>query len=77
MSAEAKPKRYSTEQQVRTRYGNPHRSTLWRWCNDPRTGFPGPALHINGRPLWDDEDLDRYDAAARNSPARKFGRAGQ
>ncbi|MFK8251951.1 helix-turn-helix transcriptional regulator [Ancylobacter terrae] len=75
MSEETKSKRYLTEAQVRTRYGEPHRTTLWRWCNDHETAFPAPALRINGRSLWDEADLDRYDASARLNPARKFGEA--
>jgi hypothetical protein len=35
---------------------------LWRWINDPETGFPEPDLIIAGRRYWKVSTLDAFDA---------------
>jgi len=54
--------RYLKTVEVRRRYGNIDRSTLWRW--ETEEGFP-PAVKILGLKLWDIADLDAWDAMRR------------
>lgn len=77
MDERTQPPKYLTATQVCARYGDCDRVTLWRWVNAPRTGFPAPALRINGRPLWSESDLNRYDDIARKHAARRFGEIAQ
>jgi len=56
-----KPKTYLTSKQVRARYGDMSDMSLWRWCRDPRMGFPQP-VRINRIKFWDEADLDAFDA---------------
>jgi hypothetical protein len=39
--------------------------TISRWLQDPDLKFPQPDLVINGKRLWSDETLDRFDEAQR------------
>jgi hypothetical protein len=58
-----KRKRYSTSRQVRERYGD--RSAMWLWRilkHDPK--FPRP-MSVGRLKLFDDDELDAYDAALR------------
>jgi hypothetical protein len=57
-----KRKRYSTSRQVRKRYGD--RSGMWLWRKlkyDPK--FPRPMLMGRNLRLFDDDELDAYDAS--------------
>jgi hypothetical protein len=61
-------KKYLKTAKVRARYGDASIMSLWRWQQS--LGFPKPALVINGYNLWDEADLDEWDAAqAQKSPA--------
>jgi predicted DNA-binding transcriptional regulator AlpA len=63
-----KRKRYSTANQVCERYGG--RSKMWLWRklrNDPK--FPRPMEMGKNLRLFDDGELDAYDAALRMSSA--------
>jgi predicted DNA-binding transcriptional regulator AlpA len=67
-----KPKRYSTAKQVRERYGG--RSDMWiyrRLAEDPN--FPRP-FTIKKLRLFDDDELDAYDARMK---ARSTSNAGE
>jgi predicted DNA-binding transcriptional regulator AlpA len=57
-----KPRKYLTGPQVRFRYGGITSVCLWRWLHDSEMEFPRPAMVVNGRRLWDEEALDRWDA---------------
>ena len=46
---------------VAERYGVSTRS-VDRWRNNPSVGFPSPAMEINDRCYWAEEDLDAFDA---------------
>ncbi len=57
-------KTYSTVSQVAARYQK-SRSTIWRWANEERFAelhFPKPILMGPNSELWDDDELDEYDA---------------
>jgi predicted DNA-binding transcriptional regulator AlpA len=57
-----KRKHYSTARQVRERYGD--RSGMWLWRKlkyDPK--FPRPMSMGKNLRLFDDDELDRYDAS--------------
>lgn len=61
-----KRKRYSTSRQVRERYGD--RSAMWLWRklkHDPK--FPRPMSMGKNLQLYDDDELDEYDAWLRGS----------
>jgi len=53
-------KLYRTSGHVAARYGRCVR-TLNRWLADPELNFPKPDIIINGKRLWSDETLDRFD----------------
>jgi predicted DNA-binding transcriptional regulator AlpA len=55
-------KLYYTATQVRRRYGGISEMGLWRWINDGKINFPKPDMIPNGRRLWSEETLDRFDA---------------
>ena len=53
-------KKYVTARQVRVRYGGISDMSLWRWCRDPKMGFPQP-IRINRIKFWDEAELDVFD----------------
>lgn len=58
---------------VCARYGI-SRTTQWRWSNDPDIGFPAPAMQVAGRPFWNIEDIERWEASRANLPIIPRGR---
>ena len=50
-----------TMNEVRKRYGGIGRSTVYRWMEDPKIGFPRPRK-IGARILWTEDDLNAFDA---------------
>jgi predicted DNA-binding transcriptional regulator AlpA len=50
------PRRYLTGPTVCERYGVTDMS-LWRWLQDTELGFPKPAMVINRRRFWLENDL--------------------
>ena len=64
--SEKKRKRYSTARQVRERYGD--RSSMWLWRklkDDPK--FPRPMIMGRNLHLFDDDELDAYDASLKEA----------
>jgi predicted DNA-binding transcriptional regulator AlpA len=61
------PKRLIPDSLVLQRYGI-SAMTLWRWDRDPDLNFPKPK-RIRKRKYRDEEELDAFDAALRNSRA--------
>jgi hypothetical protein len=59
--------KYLTGPQVRARY-NVSSMCLWRWLGDPKLAFPQPALRINRRRYWREDDLIRWERSS--APAR-------
>jgi predicted DNA-binding transcriptional regulator AlpA len=53
---EPPPTRYLTGPDVRRRY-NISDMSLWRWLHDNALAFPRPALVVNGRRYWREDDL--------------------
>jgi predicted DNA-binding transcriptional regulator AlpA len=65
-SDEPPPTRYLTGPDVRRRY-NISDMSLWRWLHDDALAFPRPALVVNGRRYWREDDLLAWE---RNRAAR-------
>jgi hypothetical protein len=55
-----KPKQRLTTRRVAKRYSVSTR-TITRWRQNPAIGFPAPAVSINGRDYYDEEQLDQFD----------------
>ena len=55
-----KPKTYLSTKQVCERYGDVSTMTIWRWCRDPKMGFPQP-IKINRIKFWCEPELDAFD----------------
>jgi predicted DNA-binding transcriptional regulator AlpA len=47
--------------QVRKRYGDISKMTLWRWVKSDSTKFPKPDVQINGRNYWRVATVDAWD----------------
>lgn len=60
-------KRYTPAGKVRERYGISD-MTLWRWLKDEQLKFPKPIV-IRRRRMFDDEELDEFDARQRGEVA--------
>ena len=52
--------RYLTGKQVRARYGNICRMTLYRWEHDEKKHFPPPVC-LSRNPFWRESDLVRWE----------------
>ncbi|MFS2175632.1 helix-turn-helix transcriptional regulator [Rhizobium pisi] len=50
---------YITASEVRQRFGNVCRKTLYRWIRDPAKNFPVP-IRIGRRCLWNDAELRAF-----------------
>ncbi|RFB87916.1 hypothetical protein B5K08_21805 [Rhizobium leguminosarum bv. trifolii] len=55
------PDHYVTASEVRQRFGNVCRKTLYRWTRDPATKFPTP-MRIGRRCFWNDAELITFAA---------------
>jgi predicted DNA-binding transcriptional regulator AlpA len=53
--------------EVRKRFGNICRKTLYRWVRDPGTKFPAP-IRVGRRCLWSDAELRAFIAAKKAEP---------
>lgn len=45
--------------EVMQRCGGVSQMTLWRWINDPQTGFPQPR-YIKTRRYWREDELEAW-----------------
>lgn len=61
-------KRFLTGPQVRVRYGGITPMTLWRWQNHDELEFPKP-LFVGNLRLWDEAQLEEWEAERKNKPA--------
>jgi hypothetical protein len=50
------------------RYGST-REAIFRWKRDPELNFPKPAMTINGRDFYDEEDLNAWEDSQREETA--------
>jgi predicted DNA-binding transcriptional regulator AlpA len=55
-------RRYLTGPQVCQRYGVTDMS-VWRWLQNPELGFPKPAMIINRRRFWLEDELVAWERA--------------
>ena len=69
---QAPPTRYLTITQIRQRLGGISRMSLHRYRGKGQEGrrylsmgFPEPAIHIAGRPMWLEADLAAWEASQR------------
>jgi hypothetical protein len=68
MAAPKKPSsvQYLTAVQVAARYAVCSMS-LHRWLRDPNVGFPQPALIVNTRRYWAEDDLVKWERSRRKA----------
>jgi prophage regulatory protein len=57
---------YATVKQVAERYGV-STASVWRWTNDPSTGFPKPVSLSPGTTRWKVSELAAWEAAKASS----------
>jgi len=51
---------YASDQQLAKRFAV-HRATIWRWANDPESGFPKPVALSPGCTRWKLADINAWE----------------